>query len=156
HGGGPLVSKPGGRYSTFEDQEFSARVAEFEADPNPLNLLPDVALLRAFLVDMVDNWQSIFGPEGSLTLWNEAQREGDDLKQKPLKLRQIPDFSAISTLVVKVGDMVEKIQRQRARTAVPLDRHNQLMELVGEGLEQALILNRIEEEIAKQIRESAN
>lgn len=152
HGGGPLVSKPGGRYSTLEDREFRARFDEFEQEPNPLDLLPDLALLRAFLADVIDNWEDVFGPDGALARWQESLDAG---KKQP-KIGRIPDFASISNLVVKIGEMVNNIQRQRARTAIPLDRHHQLMELVAEGLEQALNINKIEEEISHEIRSTTN
>lgn len=54
HGGATPVKS--GRYSTVTRTELRTLIEHYEADPNPLNVLPELALARASLVDYVNRY----------------------------------------------------------------------------------------------------
>lgn len=134
HGGATPIKH--GRYSSIQREDFRARIERFEADPDPLNLAPEVALLRAFLEDLVERWEAIYGPDGALLAWHESFQTGkEDRERKP---REMPDFSAISTLADKVGRMVERIHKFRNEAALGLPVVNRIVEQMGADLIAAL------------------
>ena len=48
-----------GRYSTVNHERLRELIEKFEADPDPLNLFPEIAALRAMFVDYVERYQLI-------------------------------------------------------------------------------------------------
>lgn len=54
HGGASPVKH--GRYSQIQRPRISALIEAFAEDPDPLNLAPEVAALRAIVVDFIERW----------------------------------------------------------------------------------------------------
>lgn len=127
HGGASPIKT--GRYSSIKRDSLRERLDEFAADPDPLNLEPEVALLRAFTTDLIERWDEIYGPDGALLAWHESFREASQTAAP--KPRQLPDFSAITTVVDKVGGMVERIHKQRNTAAISLVTFNRVLEQLG-------------------------
>src|SRR5262249_45569095 len=101
HGGATPIKS--GRYSKTKRESLRERIEAVRADPDPLNLEPEVALLRALVEDLIERWDEVFGPGGALIAWHNSF--GSE-KESP-KPRQLPDFSSISQLVDRVGAMVD-------------------------------------------------
>ena len=55
HGGRSPVRH--GRYSKIKREELRDLIAQYEADPDPLNLLPELAAVRALFHDFVDRYE---------------------------------------------------------------------------------------------------
>lgn len=132
HGGATPIKH--GRYSAIQREDLRERIAKFEADPDPLNLEPEVALLRAFVEDFVDRWDRIYGPDGALLAWHESFHTGES-GPKP---RQLPDFSAMTALVDRVGKMVERIHKIKTDGAITLSTLNRVVEQMGADLVAAV------------------
>lgn len=139
HGGASPIKH--GRYSQVNRARFLDKINRFEADPDPLNLEPEVALLRAFVEDLIERWDEIYGPDGALLAWHESFGKTDE-KGNPIisnpKPRQLPDFSAVSSVVDKVGGMVDRIQKHKAEGSVKLTTLNRVMEQMGVDVVQSV------------------
>lgn len=55
HGGATPVKH--GRYSSIKRPRIKQLLEEYEKDPEPMNLLPEVKLLRALTTDFVERWE---------------------------------------------------------------------------------------------------
>lgn len=147
-----------GRYSSIKRADFRERIAKFEADPDPLNLAPEVALLRAFTEDFVDRWEAIYGPDGALLVWHEsfAQKVDDEGNPLPIapKPRQLPDFSALTALVDKVGRMVERIQKFKAESTITLATLNRVVEQFGAELVSAIQETKLDADTSSKLLEN--
>jgi uncharacterized protein YejL (UPF0352 family) len=130
HGGSTPIKS--GRYSSIKRDTLREKVEQFEADPDPLNLAPEVALLRAFTVDLIERFDEIYGPDGALLAWHESFRNPDSPAQP--KPRQMPDFSAVTSVVDKVGAMVDRIQKHKAEGSISLVTLNRYVEQLGAEL----------------------
>lgn len=120
-----------GRYSKIERPGWKERVDRFEADPDPLNLLPEVALLRAVVEDLIERWESIYGANGAVLAWHNSFINKNYSTPKP---RQLPDFSSISQVVDRVGAMVDRIQKYKAEGTISLVTLNRIVEQLGAEL----------------------
>jgi hypothetical protein len=114
HGGATPIKS--GRYSGIKRKSFKARIKRFLADPDPLNLADEIAMLRAFLEDFVDRWDEVYGPDGALLAWHESFHTGE-AAPKP---RQLPDFATLTVLVDRVGKMVERIHKMKTEGAITM------------------------------------
>ncbi len=112
------------------------KIERFEADPDPLNLAPEVALLRAFVEDLMNRWDEIYGPDGALLAWHNSFR--DEERATEPKPRHLPDFSAITAVVDKVGKMVERIHKMKDEGSISLGTLQRITEQMGADLVAAI------------------
>ncbi|CAA9573805.1 MAG: hypothetical protein AVDCRST_MAG86-1957 [uncultured Truepera sp.] len=89
HGGNSVVTS--GRYSGIARPSIKEKLEQFEADADPLNLLPEVQLLRALILDFVNRydestdalvaWRNSFGTsyQAAVKLWRD---EYSDWREK--------------------------------------------------------------------------
>ncbi|MBI3425036.1 MAG: hypothetical protein HY011_19035 [Acidobacteria bacterium] len=145
HGGATPIKH--GRYSAIQRASLRDRIAKFADDPEPLNLEPEVALLRAFLEDLIERWDAIYGPDGALLAWHESF----SAKETPPKPRQLPDFSTVTVLVERVGAMVGRIHKQKAASSISLATLNRVMWAMGEDLLRAVREAELDEDTATQL-----
>ena len=142
HGGATPIKS--GRYSTIKRAQLRQRLDEFLNDPDPLDLLPEVALLRAFLADVIERWDDIYGPDGALLAWHESFLDPE--KNPHPKPRQLPDFSSLITVVDKVGVMVDRIQKHQQEGSVSLVTLNRIVEQLGTEAVSALRESTLDED----------
>lgn len=115
HGGSNPVKH--GRYSSIKTRRLGDKIAEFEADPDPLNLEPEAAAIRALVAGFLERFDEL---EDALLAWNRAEyEEAAEEKRKPRPVR-VPQIHDAAGLLVDVSKVVEKIHRQRATSAVNL------------------------------------
>lgn len=127
HGGATPVKH--GLRSKVQSARFKELVEFHKQNPDPLNLLPEVAQLRAHAQELMERWESIYGVDGALIAWHDSFLNGDAaLAPKP---RHVPDFSAISAVIDKVGAMVDRIQRHRAMQSLSVEVVYNLLEVFG-------------------------
>lgn len=150
HGGlTPIIS---GRYSSIKRPAWTERVERFKADPDPLNLLDEVALLRAFVEDLIERWESIYGVNGALLAWHESfNNPNADHVPKP---RQMPDFSSLTSVVDKVGSMVDRIQKHKAEGSITLTTLNRIVEQFGADLISAIQETKIDADASTRLLEA--
>jgi hypothetical protein len=147
HGGATPIKS--GRYSSIKRATLREKVEQFEADPDPLNLAPEVALLRAFTVDLIERFDEIYGPDGALLAWHESFRNPES--PTPPKPRQMPDFSAVTSVVDKVGAMVDRIQKHKAEGSITLATLNRYIEQLGAELVSAVQETKIDADSSSKL-----
>lgn len=127
HGGATPVRH--GMRSTVHTARLGDLIEKHLQNPDPLNLLPEVAQLRAFAEDLMGRWESIYGVDGALLAWHESFNNPESPVQP--KPRQLPDFSAVSTVVDRVGAMVDRIQKHKAEGVITLETLNRVLRQHG-------------------------
>jgi len=109
HGG--CTPSRSGRYSTVKHESLHQLIAQFEADPDPLNILPELAAMRALFQDFVDRYTTW---STALLAWYEDSIRGGN-SDRP---RQILDISDAAKLLAEATKIVERVERIRAANAI--------------------------------------
>ena len=60
--------------STVSEARLDERIEKHLASPDRLKLMREVAVLRAFAEDLIERWESVYGPEGALLARHESFR----------------------------------------------------------------------------------
>lgn len=147
HGGKSLVKH--GRYSTIKRESLKTLIEQHEADPDPLNILPELAAARALFQDFVeryDEWAD------ALTAWHasfsDAYRAeielrcaahdaatcpflGPDPRErfdgKPVQILDVADAYRIVSEITKIVERIEKVRAANAISRADLLRVMQEM-----------------------------
>lgn len=99
-----------GRYSSVSRERIRELITTFEADADPLNILPELAAARALFTDYVeryDEWRD------ALVAWHESY-ESEERVSKPRQVLDIADAYRIVSEVTKIAKRVEDIRAQNA------------------------------------------
>lgn len=166
HGG--LTPAPTGRYASVERPRVRELLERFESDPDPMNLLPEVQLLRALLLDYINRFDE---QDRMLTRWNlsfeksfqaewtewwrevraDAIEAQDDLSEEllaempdpmeflPSKPLRMADITEVSSLVSQVGTMVERIRKAQTQHTFTMDTVNLLWKVMGGHITDAAL-----------------
>lgn len=158
HGGKSLIKH--GRYSTIQRPRIRELLEQHENDPEPMNLLPEVQLLRSLITDFVERydevtdavlaWHNSWGEEyrKAVDRWREKMirrleaggwqdvtpeelPDPPDPLQYMNKPRQMLDITAAAGLVDKVGAMIDRIEKHKREGAITLDTLNRVLEQLG-------------------------
>lgn len=100
-----------GRYSTVKLTSLRELIAQFERDPDPLNVLPELAAMRALFQDFIDRYTTW---STALLAWYEDSVRGGN-SERP---RQILDISDAAKLLAEATKIVERVERIRAANAI--------------------------------------
>ena len=102
-----------GRYSKIKREELRDLIAQYEADPDPLNLLPELAAVRALFHDFVDRYEET---TAALLVWHESVRNGrEDRSRRP---RQVLDIADAQRLVSEITKIAKRIEDVKAHNSV--------------------------------------
>ena len=138
----------------YDTSNFSSRVQqlfeEFRNDPQPYNMLNELAMLRSVAVDYLERHAFI---DKALTQWAmQVQVEigkGDTIKRPP----KLPNILEIRKLINDIGAMIERMHRIEQRGLISIQSFKQAFEQVGMVLasevNDAETLNRIEKRLMK-------
>ncbi len=160
HGG--TAQKPSARYTVVNaSPTLKEAIAQQQADPDPLNLLHDLTLMRALLQDYVGRhsqlteaiiaWHASHttGYLEAVALWREqlalyleAVHAGHSEPEMPPpappipehfenKPRQLPDLANAVGLLDKIGGMVERIQKREADRSISLADMDRVLSELG-------------------------
>ena len=102
HGGNTPIKH--GRYSTVRRESIRLLIEKHEADPDPLNVLPELAAARALFQDFIDRYDQW---AAALIAWHESYRAGAKpiSQDRILALGQLLDeYEAL----IGTEDMTEK------------------------------------------------
>ncbi|WP_139806803.1 hypothetical protein [Deinococcus hopiensis] len=170
HGG--VGQKPSTRYQlTNASPTLRQAIEAQQADPDPLNLLPDLLLARSLLQEGIQRHSEVTaaiiawhashtsGYEEAVKLWREqlakyleaAAQSGSEPTEPPPpppipeafenKPRQMPDLSGFITLIDRVTGIVERIQKREGERSITL---NEVDRVLGElGLKTVLALREV-------------
>jgi hypothetical protein len=108
HGGSTPIRS--GRYSSVKREDLRVLIEQFQADPDPLDILPELAAARALFQDFIerhDSWRA------ALLAWHESF-ESDNRPAKPRQLLDIGDAYRILGEVTKTAERIERIRSQNA------------------------------------------
>lgn len=105
------------RYKHLAGKKIGDLIAEFESDPDPLNILPELAVARALLSDYL----SRFGENReALLAWYEARSNGDDGPEPPDEILNPTGIRSLLAEITKIVKRIEDIRNQRAITMATL------------------------------------
>lgn len=161
HGGNAPVKH--GRYSKISRPRIKDLMDAFENDPEPMNLMPEVTLLRSLLTDFIERhdeqqealfaWRESYG-KAFQRAYREWYAEMVQLAEEMTPPEQMPappepldfqgrptnvlDITAVSRLIDQVGSMVDRIEKHRTSSTITLATLDRVMEQVGVELVHAL------------------
>jgi len=124
HGGStPRIT---GRYSVIDRARFRELidVIKHAEDRDPLDLIPELELQRAILIDFIERYDEF---SEALIAWH-ASWGTPNPSRKPHKIVDIADASRI---IRTIADIVDKIQKHRQQRTISLATFKRIMEQVG-------------------------
>jgi hypothetical protein len=86
HGGAAPVTH--GRYSSLQHLRIGTKLAKYENDPDPLNILPELAMLRALTEDYLERYEEI---TRAIVAWHESYISRPVAKQRIEAMQRILD-----------------------------------------------------------------
>ena len=110
HGGNAPVRH--GRYSKIRREQLRDLIAEYAADPDPLNLEPELAAMRALFDGYVSRYDEIVE---ALLEWNRAEVAAKGALAFP---QRIPPLEAAAKLLSEASKIVKRVEDVRAQNAV--------------------------------------
>lgn len=119
HGGATPIRS--GRYSTITRPRIAELVAQFEDDPDPLNMLPELAAARALFVDFVERYDV---NTAALLAWHAARNaengepEPDPDVEPPSRPRGVISLHDARELLAEITRIVKRIEDIRAANAI--------------------------------------
>jgi hypothetical protein len=142
HGGRTPIKS--GRYSKVNRERLGGLIAEYEADPDPLNVLPELGAARALFVDFIeryDEWRE------ALLLWHASfntDEDGNPLPAKPRKVLDVADAYRLLSTVAKIAQAEKRLQLDGAVSRKDLLRIlTEVRRVVEAELDDTDTLNRI-------------
>lgn len=124
HGGNNPITT--GRYSTIKRPRLAELIAQFTADPDPTNLLPEAVLLRALVLDYIERYDQF---TQALFDWHESYV--DKNKTPNPKPQQVIDILSVGKFIGEIAGLVEKIDKQKQKGFISLEAVNRYVEQLG-------------------------
>jgi len=110
HGG--LTPIKHGRYSGIHLETLRNLITQHEADPDPLNILPELATMRSLFEDYINRYNEM---RDALLAWYETStRGGGEPSERPRQILDIADASRILAEVTKIAKRIEDIRAGNA------------------------------------------
>lgn len=122
HGGSSPVKH--GRYSKIRRPRIKELLEQLEHDPDPMDLLPEVVLLRSLVIDYVERYDEL---TEALLGWHKSWGKKDETA----KPRQMLDILSASRFIADIGGLVERIQKQKDARVITLAQVNQVVAQLG-------------------------
>lgn len=110
HGGASPIRH--GRYSKIKREELRELIAEYEADPAPLDLLPELATARALFDGYVSRYDEL---REALMAWNRAEVNERGALVRP---QRIPPLESVLKVLSEISKIVKRIESIRAQNAI--------------------------------------
>lgn len=99
-----------GRYSSVTRERIRDLITQHEADPDPLNILPELAAARALFQDFIERYDAF---TEALLAWHASFSETDGPK-KPRQVLDIGDAYRILSEVTKIAKRIEDVRNANA------------------------------------------
>lgn len=129
HGGSNPIKT--GRYSTINRPRIKELIEGFEADPNPLDMTPELAACRALFQDYIERYDEHVA---ALLTWH-ASYDGDKPSIKP---RQILDVADAYKILAEITRMVKRIEDVKAGSAISRADFYRVMTEMGRAVDLAV------------------
>lgn len=155
HGGNSAVTH--GRYATVPRGSVGEHLdqLDLETENEKLDILPEATLMRALSSTYVENWEEFFA--GIIKFNQMEDEEAKAEKRKPLFMRP-PQLSEAVRLLKDAAEVVDRVHKQRANSAISLKTFFRMMGLMSDivaknvkTLERKLKLDPSQAEIVAQI-----
>jgi hypothetical protein len=143
--GGASKSPAGGRYSTVMRPALKASIERHDADPRPMDLIPEVSLLRALVEDYVGRYDVI---RDALLAWHMAIQAGS---VTPIIPARLPDITEAGRLIERVARVADTIHRIQTEGSVSLDCFRRLMEAMGSDVARLVSKLDVPEEVKSKL-----
>ena len=136
HGGATPIKS--GRYSKVTRPRIKQLLETFENDPAPLDLLPELALIRSLILDYIERYDEF---TTALIAWhqdNDAWTDFEGNKHPSTKPVQVLDILSVAKYITTIGQLTERIEKSKKEGAVTLETLNRVMEQLGVELVAAV------------------
>lgn len=120
-----------GRYSPLKRAALADSIAAYEADPDPLNTLPELAAMRALFQDFIDRydeWREL------MWAWYAAECESRRKGNQPRPL-QLMDMQDAYRLLSEITRTVKRIEDTHAANAISRPELYRMMGEMGRVVE---------------------
>jgi hypothetical protein len=106
HGGRNPIKH--GRYSTITRPAIKQRLDAIDAaEPNPLDLIPELKFLRALVVDFIERYDAF---TEALLAWHESFLDPDHTTApKPRQVLDVADASRLIERISRIADITHKM-----------------------------------------------
>jgi hypothetical protein len=131
HGGMTPVKH--GRYSQITRPRLAQLIAQFEADADPMDMLPELALLRALVTDYIERYDKF---TDAILAWHDSYIDKD--KTPNPKPQQVLDIISAGGFIAQIAKVTERIQKQKSEGTVTLEAVNAYVETLGMEVVAAL------------------
>lgn len=107
HGGATPIKH--GRYSAVERDSLRGLIAAYEADPDPLCVLPEIAAARALFVDFINRYAEW---REALLAWHATFDRRDN--PKPREILDVSDAYRLLKSVAQIAQAEKRLQLEGA------------------------------------------
>ena len=126
-----------GRYSTVSDVRLRELIEELAEDPNPLDVIPELALARANLIDWTERFSEL---KTAILAWHE-DREGTARPDREPRIQELqPLLEAISRIVYR-------IERAQSDKYIPRGQFYRVMMAMGRVIDSRVRDDALREQI---------
>lgn len=126
-----------GRYSTISDVRLQQILEELEDDPNPLDVIPEIQLARALLID----WTERFGEiKAAILAWNASTGNGE-------RPAQVPDLTQLQPLLEAVSRIIYRYEKAQSDKYIPRGQLYRLMMAMGRVIDARVADPAVREQI---------
>jgi hypothetical protein len=130
-----------GRYSRIRHEVLRDLIEQYEADPDPLNLLAELAAARALFQDFIERYDA---NRDALLAWHESWQKDGGTVGRPRQVLDIADAYRLLSEVTKIAKRIEDIRAQNAVSRPDLIR---IMTEMGRVVERHVTDERSREKI---------
>lgn len=131
HGGKSPIRH--GRYSAVTTHRLRELIERYEADPDPLDVLPDLAAARALLTDFVERFETF---QTALVAWHESWQTDEEGAPKAAKPKQVLDVADAYRQVDVISRIIKREQDHRSASAISRPDLMRVMQEMGRVVER--------------------
>lgn len=142
HGG--LSKKEGGdrrvrtlRYSQVGDVSVAEILADLAEDPNPLDVTPELQLVRALLIDWTEQYGAL---KEAILAWNASRGE----EERPAR---VPELIHVTPLIEAISRVVYRIERAQSERYIPRGQFYRVMMAMGRVVDSRVPSAELREQI---------
>lgn len=126
HDGMALVSLS--RYRSITRVRVTELVKELALEDNPYDLTPEIVLLRALVIDYVNNYDDLVE---ALLNWNANESDDARIEKRRPNIQKIPEIKDAGDMIEKIGRMVGTFAKIQGKKSVTLESLNKIIESMG-------------------------
>lgn len=140
HGGATPIKS--GRYSLVQRDELRELIERHMDDPDPLNMLPELATARSLFEEYVNRYEELVE---ALLAWNAEEIAERGQYARP---QRIPELASVTSLVSEITKIAKRIEDVRSQNAIS---RPELFRVVSEMMR--CVRARVDEETYEKIND---